>query len=50
MSLSINRSIDQIKKTFENIKCVRERNVHSFIVYFAKQSDNVLFHCDRQTL
>ncbi len=27
---------DQIKKTLENVKCVRERNVHSFVVYFAK--------------
>jgi hypothetical protein len=40
--------IDQIKKAFENVKCVRKRNVHSFVVYFAKQFDDVLFHCDRR--
>jgi hypothetical protein len=39
---------DQIKKTFENVKRVRERNVHFFVVYFAKQSDDILFHCDRR--
>jgi hypothetical protein len=41
--------IDQIKKTFENVKCVRERNVHFFVVYFIKQFNDVLFHCDRWT-
>jgi hypothetical protein len=39
---------DQIKKTFKNVKCIREWNIHSFIVYLVKQFEDVLFHCDRR--
>ncbi len=41
---------DQIKEALENVKCVRERDVHSSVVYLAEQFDDVLFHCDRRTL
>jgi hypothetical protein len=40
--------IDQIKKILKNVKRVRERNVHLFVVYFAEQFDDVLLHCDRR--
>jgi hypothetical protein len=41
---------DQIKRALKNVKCVRERDVHSSVVYLAEQSDDVLLHCDRRTL
>jgi hypothetical protein len=41
---------DQIEKTLEDVECVQERNVYSFVVNLAEQFDNVLSYCDRRIL